>query len=356
MRKIIICMLFFSTNVFAEKISNYSSDWKVGNPYNTAVSGDKIIGKSGSYVTALIAREIYENGGKFCPTRVMGNSTPGGNITLRYQDNPLFTCYIICKPGHHGNTCEKTGEPSICGNINYESVFEDKLKIDTKSDVSLSSYNISAFSAGSATSGYGLSQVEIYQLTTLGIIGYVPYGIVVAPIKISATAGTISLISVNTNDRTTTLCASGYKLENGTCVKPSNCKIIVPHKPNNDSTGGRTYCTGYDNYDSAKHYLVEESTCYSYVCKEGGFDINSDRKDCIEDCGKTKQSGVLDTGYCEICENNQMFTNDGCKSYTKLSAWNLVNGLCNVGKCWMESNPSEYKECVFKNYENGECE
>ncbi len=360
MRKIIICMLLFTTNVFAEKISNYSSAWKVGILYNTDVSGESVIGKYGSYTTVIIAREIYENGGKFCPTRVIGSSMSYENVTLRYQDNPLFTCYTICKPGHYGNNCEKIGTPSICENTNYESVFKDKLKIDVKSDVSLSSYNINAFSAGSETSGYGLSQVDIYQLTTLGIVGYVPYGIVVAPIKIStAGGGAISSISVNTNNQTTTLCASGYKLEKGTCVKPSNCKIIVPHKPNNDSTGGITYCTGYDdNYDSAKHYLVEESACYSYRCKEGGFDINSDRKDCIKDCGKTKKSGVLDNGNCKICGDNQMFKDGDCVDYKPLYAKDLIDGLCDVGKCWMESSPTEYSKCVFEKWDsqNNKCE
>ena len=347
MRKIIICMLFFATNVFAETISNYSDAWKVGIPYNKTVSEETVIKNYGSFATVLIAREIYENGARFCPTRVMGSDTSYGNITLRYQDNPLFTCYTICKPGFHGNTCEKTGTPSICGNTNYESVLKDKLKIDTKSDVSLSSYNISAFNTGSETSGYGLSQVEAYQSTTLGIIGYVPYGVVVAPIKISTTAGVISSISVSTNGQTTHLCASGYKFENGECVKPDNCRtIVIHHGSNNEPAGGKDFCQGYQYYDKTKHSLVDGSSCYSYVCKEGGFDQRYGHQDCIEDCGKTKQSGVLDNGDCKICGDNQMFNGERCVDYQSLAARDLVKGIQGLFDCWREVGSAAYKECV----------
>lgn len=334
MKKIIVCALLLTTNVFAENITSYSSAWQVGIPYNTPVSDQSVIGKYGSAVTVIIAREIYENGGKFCPTRIMENSASSyENVTLYYRNNPMFTCYTICKPGYYGNTCEKKGTPSICGNTNYESVLKDRLKIDTKSDVSLSSYNISAFTAGSDTSGYGLSQVETYQLTTLGIIGYVNYGVIVAPIKISTSGMSGGTISVNTNNRPTTLCASGYKPDGGKCVKPANCPIIVPHKPNNNgSTGETEYCEGYDYYDSVKHDLVKETSCYSYRCKKGGFDPDSNRKDCIEDCGETKQSGVLDNGVCV--------------GYTPISPKELLDGMFDIGKCWMKSSPSEYKSCV----------
>jgi len=347
-------MLFFSTNVFAkEKISNYSSAWKVGNPYNTPVSDQSVIRKHGLATTVLIAREIYENGARFCPTRIKGSNTDymldGNIVLLSYQDNPSFTCYTICKSGYHGSNCDETGVSGICGNTNYESVLEGKLKIDTKSDVSLSSYSISAFHAGSETSGYGLSQVEAYQSTTLGIIGYVPHGVIVAPIKILATAGVTSSISVNTNGRTTTLCASGYTLNNEKCEK-TNCsnpdlKLKKPGKQLDDN--GKKFCDNYENYDATKHDLVEESSCYSYVCKEGGFDTKYNHKDCIEDCGKTKQSGVLDTGYCKVCNDNQMFNGTECASYTELSMLQLKKGFQEIFDCWQEFGGNNYKTCVL---------
>jgi hypothetical protein len=364
-KKIIACVLFFTTDVFAENISNYSSAWKVGIPYNTPVSDQSVIGKYGLATTVLIAREIYENGGKFCPTRITASSASSyENVTLYYRDNPMFTCYTICKPGYYGNTCEKSGTPSVCGNINYESVLKDKLKIDTKSDTSLSSYSINAFGAGQEFSGYGLSRVETYQLTTLGIIGYVPYGVVVAPIKVSA-SGMSNTVSVSTNDRTTTLCANGYKIENGACVKPENCpRIIVVHPNQNDETAWEiNFCPGYENYDETKHYLVKNNTCYSYFCKKGGFDPDSNRKDCIEDCGNTKKSGVLENRDCEICLDNKIFNGESCVDYKyRLYAKDLLDGIQNIGKCWIKSSPSEYKDCVlcskgqYWNATNKKCE
>ena len=337
MRKFILIALFFTTTAFAEKQSYFGANWKVGGPYNTTISNNNAIYNQGFSTTVLIAREIYQNGGKFCPTMIFGDYDLNHEPTISYRDNIEFTCTTICKPGFRGEKCENSDKPKYCGSLDYESLFKGKLNATTTNTI-IDSNNISAFKSG--------LENNAYTSVLLAITDYIPHGVKVAPIEVY-TLGNNSL-KIRANNQNSTLCTTGYELKDGQCIKPADCQQIVMNfgtspSPNQDNPSPEEddWCSNWNhtNYDPNIHQTVQVGTRIQHRCKNNGQGFETtDYKKCIN-CGETKKSGIDSDGLCHRCQTGTIFTGETCTDAVAIPK-------AKMRECYMAN---DFENCVRNN-------
>ena len=300
-------------------------------------------------IVLIMARDIYDNGGNFCMTQIQAANENGRRYTwLDYYQYPgKYECEVLCRSNFWGPGCQKTGKPgcSSVGEINFgtyekKTSGEDEHKITDKIQTFLA-YNAEAEADTTATH------------RVLVVTKKMNHGVIVSPVEIigeryqSGTGnGKFSYIkSVHSNGQTFLLCAENYE-PNGNgddCELSSWCGGDI--RICSDET--RTFDESKHDWDTKND--KDGRICKFIVCKSGyGLDPNKTDKSCIH-CETTRKQGIHpDTGVCKKCDaNNEMFNNGNCDPYEPLSKSHLLDGLYNVGKCWMESSPSQYKSCVL---------
>lgn len=347
MKKIMLNILIsitFINCVDGAEITKFKSEWKVNGVYTERVNNNNIISSIGNGINGLVATKIYENGGLFCPTRITND---GGEFSYRRQE--FSSCRTICRDGYIGAECELKQTQNICADINYESVFANKISTLNGYDENISN-SVNIFGKGSKYDHY-VMEGEGYYTDMLSIIEFIPNGVKVAPVEFRTTgqnyAGAIVALS---SPNFSVLCARGYKLKNDKCVRPADCKKLVPKLkiPGKQVDSGNdedniTFCSGYDGYKSSEHDLIE-GDCYSFVCKNGGFKEGT--KDCIP-CTTTRKQGINDNGECIQCkEDNKMFKDGRCVGYYTYDKKDLVKGIIRAFDCWREMSGDYYSTCV----------
>lgn len=299
-------------------------------------------------IVLIVARDIYDNGGNFCMTQIQAANENGTRYTwLDYYQYPgKYECEVLCRSNFWGPGCQKTGKPgcSSVGEINFgayekKTSGEDEHKITDKIQTFLA-YNAEAEADTTATH------------RVLVVTKKMNHGVIVSPVEIigeryqSGTGnGKFSYIkSVHSNGQTFLLCAENYE-PNG---NGDDCEL-------SSWCGGdiRICSDETRTFDESKHDWDTKNDKDGRICKfitcKSGYGLKEDNQTCIP-CPTTKKQGVNpDTGVCIECtDTNKMFNGERCVDYKyTLYAKDLLDGMHNVGKCWMKSSPSEYKDCVL---------
>ncbi|MBQ6026964.1 MAG: hypothetical protein IJL21_00185 [Alphaproteobacteria bacterium] len=312
-------------------------------------------------ITPIIARKIYKHGGNFCMTQMQAGWTRHGDDRFFidfFDDNRLapnqtplkrYKCETICEPGWCGARCDSNNcdtSSNCMANKDYTKILNDRnngeFHLICGGEAGLITSDVNVFRYDNPKSGidYNIDYV------VLGVLNINKSWIEVAPVKVRAKGKKIINAYVASDTEYKILCAPGYELNDaGGCKLSSYCEQVAE------------LCKGENlnlfnenkNHEWATKTTNDGETCKYITCKSGyGFKEGTQSKEC-EKCETTRIQGVNTDGICKKCDGpNQMFNGEECVGYKyTLYANILLNGMHNVGKCWLKSSPSEYKDCVL---------
>ena len=330
-------------------------DWGVGGTYETNLNDvyplleSQLNSENGTYgtdegaIVLVMARSIYENGGQFCATQVQaGNINGKRTIWIDYITDATFNCYTLCKPGFFGKTCSEKSVPGKIVAVKTSVLNFGTTDVKTTGeDDNVITNEVEVFSVNNQEA----SDIRTADHVILGMVKLLDHGIIAAPIKIIAerdktfSGGIHSrIISASSNGETTLLCAHGYvsSSDGEDCILKTQ-QIITEQ-----------YCEGFKSgYSEEKHikYVPIGLNCMKFICAEENYGLYGSNNDCIP-CETTRKQGINAAGECKICGNDQMFNGERCVGYTPISPKEMLDGIFDIGKCWMKSGLSEYRDCV----------
>ena len=334
--------------------------WKMASPWNytKSVVGQFTLeryinntwgmcGDDEGAIVAIIAHKIYKNGGLFCTTQIQSANTSYSWIS--YYKNEGYKCETICKSGWYGDTCDQKGYVCNPNTINYKEALDNVIgdtplrTVDNRHcDDKPITNDIDVFYYKNGANNNTHSNVVL-----LGVLERKEHGVLVGPIQVNADRrnnrhSTIS--GVFSNGNTFWLCAPGYSENDNDCELSTLCGGTI-----------RVCSDEKRKFDGSKHNWEtkqeENGTPCKYIVCKSGYGLKPETEECIP-CETTRKQGIKD-GVCKQCDDNQIFKDGGCVNYKPLYAKDLIDGLCNVGKCWMESNSTDYHNCVFEKWDRG---
>ena len=323
----------YSTDVFSKGATlHFAPDWQFDTKAGTFGTNNE-----GSIV-AIIATDVWENGGHFC-TRQIQSAWSGSKDWIDYYENSKYKCKDICRPGYSGTKCAEHKFACDNSNVNYlndlNDVYDASLRmLDGKTDGNVTE-NTHVFYYKN-----DYSEEQSYVML-LGVLQRKQHSVLVAPVRVLTDEGD-KITSARSNGSKILLCAPGYDKDGDDCKLSSYCENLA------DLCDGENL----DLFDETKNHewatkIENGKSCKYITCKSGyGLDPNKTDKTCIP-CATTRKQGVNSNGECKQCGDNEVFNNGNCDKYKQLSKHDLLDGFHNIGKCWMKSNPSEYKKCVL---------
>lgn len=312
--------------------------------------------KAGTYgtnnegsITPIIAHEIYEHGGKFCMTQMQaGFGQNTGKFIDYFDDNTgskRYKCKVICEPGYRGDRCLQSGYdcPSSTS-TNYKNDLnnreDDALRL-------LSGYNKGQIKPEVFEYKNGGTDTNNSFAMVLGLLTIKEHSVIASPVYVTSNKNTITGAYSN-KIYNKLLCAPGYEPneDESDCKLSSYCEQVAELCDDEN----------LDLFNENKNHewatkIENEKTCKYIACKSGyGFKEGTQSKEC-EKCETTRIQGVNAQGVCKKCTgSNPMFNGEECVGYKyTLYAKDLLDGIQNIGKCWIKSSRSEYKDCVLCN-------
>lgn len=306
-----------------------------------------------SALVALIAREIYENGAKFCITQIQSANKEAHKWQwLDYYAPTNSNCFVMCKSGFGGDKCEK-GSIDSCDTANYKTKlkgYKDN-KITTGKDNGKITSSVQVLSYKNQRNQTNKNMPGAEHIV-LGVIEVFEHGVKVAPIKIQgkrseimpsdgSSGGMTSWIDgIGIVGASVNLCALGYKYIDGKCTAEDIC--ATQSNLNNLCTGNNR-----DDYVAGTHTLKQKGSCYVIRCSTGyGFESASS-KSCKE-CGGARQ-GPDTNGVCQVCDRGTVYnsSSESCVTARALSKEQMLHGTDGTkANCWQKLDLQEYKECL----------
>lgn len=368
---VLLCSVFghgaYAISIQEPTVSSAASSWelKSGNvlSISTDLYGDGLTGFTnekekaffaGTYsderaMVALIAREIYANGAKFCITQIQSANKEAHKWQwLDYYAPTNSNCFVMCKSGFGGDKCEK-GSIDSCDTANYKTKlngYKDN-KITTGKDNGKITSSVQVLSYKNQRNQTNKNMPGAEHIV-LGVIEVFEHGVMVAPIKIqgkrtetTSSGGMGSWIDgIGVVGAKVNLCALGYKYIDGKCTAEDIC--ATQSNLNNLCTGNNR-----DDYVAGTHTLKQKGSCYVIRCSTGyGFESASS-KSCKE-CGGARQ-GPDTNGVCQVCDRGTVYnsSSESCVTARALSKEQMLHGTGGTkANCWQKLDLQEYKECL----------
>lgn len=389
MKKIIFILLFESLLVqpafCITVLGNLWYKWNSsGNSYTETSAGDSFLmkGRTGATFThgtfddegavvGLVAMKIAENGkgGYFCPLQIQcANKRKEEDTWLRYFKPANFNegqCAWLCADGYYGNDCAISSEQNIsfCDSKSFQKNGDryNTLQMKTSGGANGEITDLTVFNSfKEARPGINGEQAAI---SFLGVIGFKNHGVIALPMYLKCNRNNWpdndsfieSITPTGTIGEVTTkyklLCAEGYQPN----TNGDDCEAVDACK---NDISNMSYCNNFDeeDFDEDEHYLVADSGCVKYFCKESGKAFRSvTDKTCI-DCAEGSKGGTNSkNGTCISCDTGQYFDEEDetCKTavaYSKSDMQYGKGGTKNTvpldEQCWLIATPEEYAECV----------
>lgn len=352
---------------------------------NWNCSFDKLNQTASKGVVGIVAHQIVEHGGYFCPSQVQCDSrnrgdgrdvvwfswyspSKSGGIERKKEGKKsvgpryISSCQWLCEEGHAGKNCEpisgngycnpdvKFTKPgttgSVYGTLTMSQNESQKTAKKECNKVDNINSNISYFE----------QKTNPAKGVVLGVIKFLEHGVVVAPIKLECAnrkneRAWLSSVTLADGD-SRVLCAAGYRPSNGDCV--------VINQPICDNPN-MEYCATFPatGYKEEEHQLDFDSGCIKYFCadEKKAFASATDRS-CTVDCAQDIRSGTdTNTGMCKICETGKYFNKkkNDCDTPSAYTRQDLKYGKSDKTKskgikeqCWTIFGDG-YTKCVVGN-------
>ena len=329
-------------------------------------------------IIAVIAREIVEHGGYFCPTQIQcGQKRNYWHTDLNQTSYTLYynpsgfsesKCVWLCEPGYFGKGCKPQGYNPVANvsktEVNTKGYFSGvSLNKQLASKTTNIETTIFAFDVWNHNKKYEAD-------TVLGLYQFGVHGAHAAPIAVYCTHnGKIKTEKPVTyvqkiakmTGKDSLLCASGY-IPDATktdCVA-DNTNYDIDPETGETFVEKTPWCDGFPGtqYDMEKHYREEGNGCIKYFCSEQGYAFPRSGVAICEPCTADKKSGIHpNTGVCVHCETGTVFDKEtgNCVSAVQISKWDMMYGCGKtrsdydkdlVGQCWTKGSPDELIACV----------
>ena len=314
----------------------------------------------GGYVIMMVARDIRENGARFCATTVWGEypRKNGGMLPteIRYSDTGQGAyCIWLCKPGYRRDGCTQQVTRDSCDTTTIHRSDFDGYTYSNNSnlDTEIQKFHWNAYDNCGTKEGKEHDMI-------LAISDWLPsgHGVKARPFILYARReahnkayGAIEVLPAGSE---TILCKTGYEpnADESDCIERNTAACALEH-----------VCSGWsdDEFDAATmtlHYN-EDQNCYEYRCLDGNEAFVTDLQRTCSTCVLNARWGVSPVyGTCVECERGQIFDENAvatgyCKpvaaTYTKQE---LQYG---IGKnkdsrledqCWVKPERQAYAACV----------
>ena len=409
---IFVMIILCSANAYAWDASALRDAWGVpadvstcGDPDigDAAIGADRAVCKGGTKNDSgtckigdfrvgfmmLIARDLNENGGYFCPTVIAGNKHRWqlGNTsdkrpywTVYYEPSEVQSsdCLWLCKPGYFGTNCQETTSKTCNPTEIKESLWND---ITIKGNVRVAEDDVAMFSQSVKAScvrwikGVWPSPMEHDAILAVSRWTDSKHGVWVSPFIARAdfydghwSEGPGVAMAYHVGHETL-LCMEGYEpnFTNTDCVPIDSdlCEIV-------QAVNSGTTCQTSDGYRDFGDYDPEtmetrffedgDKGCWGMLCTTPGygFDPSASRATCV-DCGVSDlRNGIDKYGNCVRCDVGEIFDSatGTCLTATALSRDRLYYGpgkdenTAVIEQCWVEPDMYSYSDCVWGNSES----
>ena len=313
----------------------FAPDWQFNTKAGTY--GTNGAGAEGSIV-AIIARDIWKNGGRFCTTQIQAAES-GSNDWIDYHGiSSKYKCENICRPEYSGDKCAEHKFDCDHMNVNYlndlDNVKNASLRLlDGKQEYNITKYVDVFHYLNDNASNYSYAMV-------LGVLDRRQHSVLVAPVRVLADDGKMDSARAKSG-APILLCAPGYIASDSItkdCIPAPQCGgSDKPLCPNETA----------DGYQEDQHEWQIGDTCKKFRCKNNkGFKSEND-KTCVE-CEGGALAYVNSNGLCDVCKKGETVPNatkTGCdnisKSYTKEEMKSRGSK-----ECWLETDLRRFAGCV----------
>ena len=381
----LFCMLVVNDARAIRTVSGLYSSWKdgslfeSGNQYNTGnfvISGsvgDK--GQHGTYgdeygVVAVIARQIVEHGGYFCPQQIQCSNT-----NCRHQSNTVYydptgfdgsKCAWFCEKGYTGTNCTKvaivTEGSSTPTNLN--GLFAGlSMKTSGGGNGGTEASNVAFRTWYEDRDGPNDNDSDYEHDVLLGVIDFKEHGIVAGPIEVKCRTNRacsnwsyVDYIKSFSSGKYKLLCAEGYVADQtgAECVKlTQNMLDLLAYED-------KPMCNGWpiDSYDPDIHRLDGEGSCIRYFCKDASKAFPASGNFDCEDCATSIRGGQdPKNGQCVVCDRVGQYFNTDTGACANADAYKKSDLQYGKGKtkdsdadvdnqCWTKVTIEEYAPCV----------
>lgn len=363
-----------TTDVMKRQWGVLDGSYGTGNDYGTSQPGggdfilDGGVGKvkKGSYgdeyaLKAVVATQIVEHGGLFCPKQIQCTNKRKKNWShMEFYDLEGFSqekCLWLCEDGYVGVGCAEQVAVTPAMTTAVKQVFSG-VSIKTKGGrLDDTGAGISVFYAGTADK-------DRDRIVLLGLTNIIEHGAYALPIYLSCkeegykdNVSYIGETKVYQNIKPKLLCAEGY-MPNSTqtaCELVTAATLEVKQRV---SESGKEFCTGWDEakYDPTIHEIDLSGDCIRFLCRDGtkAFPGGGDFS-CVECAGSIRGGQDTETGECVKCDKiGDVFvqSKNACEPAKTYTTSQLKYGGEGAKKpdvedeCWTEVDPSKYKKCV----------
>ncbi len=317
-----------------------------------------------SAIVAVVAVEIVEHGGYFCPLQIQcanldQNKYKNSSWTTYYHPSGYSAdkCAWLCETGYAGQKCAK-----------QTSYLPQSKILDLTSGISVKkggkdAGNIEDQIYAFHTWGFNNGQNQNQKDLLLGAVSFTEYGVMARPVSIECDKdgkkSFVNKVAAYSSLTQKLLCAEGYAAnQNNTECIPMTMEMLNLTTQVSDQ---KKMCSGWteEGYNSAIHNIDATGNCVKYMCKDKtkAFPA-SGNFECAECAGSIRGGQNPLTGLCVKCEQlGQYFdTKTGeCKNAMAFTRIDMQYGKGKTketntkpeNQCWTKVSPEDYKDCVF---------
>lgn len=337
-------------------IGNYSID---RNSPSQCVLGDDM------GVLMLVAREVNENGAKFCVTTIYAEHEKKGDAWTLYAEPAEGTqqCHWLCKPGYTGEKCQGT-TLNGCDSVQFLRSDFDKYKmarsIGVESSIAMFHWNQYKSCGVHADQEHDMILVVSKWLEGGHGAWATPFVIRARREDYKSRKGGIDAWPAG---ESTLLCKNGYTANaaGNDCVAIDEATCAITQLCSGWSSNSYDQSTMKLSYDS-------EKKCYQYRCNNAGYAFPSTTDKTCQACFTNVRGGASPVdGTCVQCAVGQIFdetaTDTGyCRATTSYSSTDLQYGKGKTRNntststastkslstaCWTFVSADDYKKCVI---------
>ena len=329
---------------------NYSID---ANSPGQCVLGDDM------GVLMLVAREVNENGARFCPTTIYAEKEKRRDAWTLYAEPAQGSqaCYWLCKPGFGGDSCQST-ETTGCDSapLHRDNFNNLTMARDPQVESAVAMFHWDEYDHCNAE---GIESRKQEHDMILAVSDWLPggHGAWATPFVIRAVReGNKSKrggINAWPAGEATLLCKNGYTAN----AAGNDCIAIDGPACSLTQTCSNWPSNGFDEATMELEFN-DNMGCYTYRCREKGYAFPSLADRTCQPCTENLRGGASpDDGVCIQCDIGYIFDADSPSTNYCVAAVAYDKAAMQYGtgqsketplnnQCWMIAEAEAYSDCV----------
>lgn len=305
-------------------------------------------------ILLLVAREVNENGARFCPTTIYAEHKKKGNAWTLYSEpaQGVQGCYWLCKPGFGGEGCQ--GTVSGCDSVPIRRDDFNNLTMarDPQFEDAIPMFH------WNENNGCGVHKSQEHDMI-LAVSDWLAsgHGVWAAPYVIRARReGWKSKrggIDAWPAAEATLLCKNGYTAN----AAGNDCEPIDETTCNLTQTCSDWPSGGFDEATMMLEFN-DIRGCFQYRCREKGYAFPSTSDRTCQQCTENLRGGASpENGVCIQCDIGEIFDETASNVNYCIQADGYDKPAMQYGtnqskqtplnrQCWMIAEAEAYAECV----------